>query len=519
MIEDTELKVLVPTIDIQTYSVDERVLPLVPEAMARRLKILPLFKVEHTLVVGMSDPNDFIALNELKRTSGLDIFPVLSEESKIATGITYYYQSVDSLQEELAPIIQEIRNSTVLQESLTPTPDRKVYEEETPVIRLVLSMIRQSVKLRASDIHIEPDELKFRMRYRIDGVLQELATFPISLLSPIISRIKIIAGMDITESRQPQDGGARLDLDSREIDLRVSTFPTVHGENMVVRVLDRAVLNLDLERLGISKAILPSFESSIQSSYGIVLVAGPTGSGKTTTLYAVLNKINSIHKNIVTVEDPVEYSLDLIRQSQINPKVGLTFATGLRSILRQDPDIILVGEMRDLETTEISIQAALTGHLVFSTVHTNDAPSTIARLIEMGAEPFLVASSVNSIIAQRLVRRICPHCQESYEPDPEVLASIKWKADNKASAFFRGKGCIHCRYSGYSGRIGIYELLSITDEIRDLIVRKASSSQIRRAAIDAGMIGIFDDGCQKVIDGLTTIDEVIRVTRMGVEQL
>ncbi|MFC1595803.1 GspE/PulE family protein [Candidatus Margulisiibacteriota bacterium] len=493
--KNSHLTIQVPSLDIDNYIPDEKAIALIMEAMAQRLHVLPLFKVDNTLVVGMTDPSDFIALNELQNETDLDIFPVKVDMSSLEKNITYYYENVDTLQDELNDIVQEIKQSSPVQEKKKPTPVQLNIEEETPMIKLVNAIIKQSVKMKASDIHIEPEEDSFRLRFRIDGILQEMAIFANDMLAPLVSRIKIISGLDITENRIPQDGRVNLLIEEKEIDIRVSTFPTIHGENLVMRVLDRAVLNLDINKLGIPSDILLPFEKAIQSAYGIVLVVGPTGSGKTTTLYAALNKINSIHKNIVTIEDPIEYSLNLIRQTQVNLKTGMTFASGLRSVLRQDPDIILVGEVRDLETTQISIQAALTGHLVFSTVHTNDAPSTMARLMDIGAEPFLLVSSVNAVLAQRLVRRICPECKESYVPDRTLLDSLGM-ADSSPS-FYRGKGCIHCRHSGYSGRIGIFEMMTLNNEIRELVIKKESSTRIKQAVIANGMTSMFDDGLKK----------------------
>ncbi|MFH1428900.1 MAG: GspE/PulE family protein [Candidatus Margulisiibacteriota bacterium] len=513
---DTELKIQIPSLEINNYTPEEKVLPLIGEQMAKRLLVMPLFQVKTQLVVAMANPSDFIALNELKRNTHLSIFPVLVDENSLKNSIIHYYETVDTLQEELNVIAHEMRVGGFAAAEVIATPTVTVASEETPVIRLVDTIINQAIKIKASDIHMEPDQGIFRMRYRVDGILQELATFPMDLLPALISRIKIISGLDIAENRMPQDGRAKLNVAKREVDLRVSTFPTVFGENMVIRVLDKAILDIQLENLGISPEIEPHFNEVVQSAYGIILVAGPTGSGKTTTLYAILNKINTIKKNIVTIEDPVEYSLEMVRQSHINPKIGLTFATGLRSILRQDPDIILVGEIRDLETTEIAIQAALTGHLVFSTVHTNDAPSTMARLIDMGAEPFLLASAIDAVIAQRLVRQICPECKKAYKPDPALLKRIGMDPSEDID-FYMGEGCIHCRYTGYTGRIGIFELLLMSDEIKDLVVQKASSAQIKNAAVARGMITMLEDGLNKVRRGVTTIDEVLRVTSLMIE--
>ena len=518
MLENSSLFVQVPALDINTYTPDEKVLPLITESMAERLKAMPLFQVKTTLVTAMADPADFIALNELKRETKLEILPVAANESELREAISRFYANVDNLQEELDVIVKDLDQKTFMSEvSKTINKPRISLEEDTPVIRLVDTLIRQAIKIKASDIHIEPEETKFRLRYRVDGILQEMASFPSSILPSLISRIKIISGLDITETRVPQDGRSKLTINNRDVDLRISTFPTIHGENIVIRVLDKSVLALDLENLGVTPALLEEFLQVITSPYGIVLVAGPTGSGKTTTLYGVLNKVNTVQTNIVTLEDPVEYNLPLIRQTQINPKIGLTFASGLRSLLRQDPDVILVGEIRDLETSEIAIQAALTGHLVFSTVHTNDAASTLARLIDMGVEPFLLSSSVNAIIAQRLVRQVCPECKEEYQPDQEILKTLGILKGTEQATYYKGKGCMRCRKTGYSGRIGLFELMRLNDPIRELVVKKAPSAQIRQAAIENGMVTMFDDGLQKVREGKTTLDEVLRVTKLNTD--
>ncbi|MFA5928101.1 MAG: ATPase, T2SS/T4P/T4SS family [Candidatus Margulisiibacteriota bacterium] len=517
MIANKQLKIQIPVVDIANYTPEGSVLPLITESTAKRLKVLPLFMVRSTLVLAMADPSDFMALNEMKRETKLEIYPVLTEAKSLQSAIVKYYENVDTLQDELGAIVKEIRTLDTDFTIGQNIPGRIVIEETTPIIKLVNRMIKQAVKIKASDIHVEPEENVFRLRYRIDGQLQELARFPINILPSIVSRVKILSGLDITETRAPQDGRAIIGIDDKTIDMRISTYPTVFGENLVIRVLDKSVLELKLERLGITPKLMPHLLKVVQSAYGIVLVVGPTGSGKTTTMYAVLNTINSISKNIVTIEDPVEYSLELVRQTQVNAKIGLTFANGLRGILRQDPDIIFVGEIRDLETTEIAIQAALTGHLVFSTVHTNDAPSTIARLMDMGAEPFLLSSSINAILAQRLVRRICSQCKEAYDPELSLLQSIGLGKEQGKMKFYRGKGCIHCRNTGYTGRVGIFELMPMSSAIKDMVVQKITSEHIREQALNEGMIAMFDDGLQKARDGVTTIDEVLRATRLNAE--
>jgi type IV pilus assembly protein PilB len=372
-------------------------------------------------------------------------------------------------------------------------------------------MIMQAVKDRASDIHIEPEEDNCRVRYRIDGILHEINILPKNLQSAVISRIKILSKMDIAESRKPQDGRIRIKIESRDLDIRVSTFPTVHGENIVMRLLDKTSVILGLKELGFLENELNAFDKLIKHPNGIILVTGPTGSGKTTTLYAALSAISSMEKNIITIEDPVEYELPLIRQTQVNPKAGITFANGMRAILRQDPDIIMIGEIRDKETAEIAIQAALTGHLVFSTLHTNDAPSAVTRLIDMEVEPFLISSSVIGILDQRLVRLICNKCKEKYTPTEEVLKELNMK---EGSLLYRGKGCPACKNTGFVGRVGIFELCAINDELKKMIDARRSADEIKKKAIALGMKTLREDGVKKIEMGLVSLEEVLEVTQV-----
>jgi type II secretion system protein E len=380
------------------------------------------------------------------------------------------------------------------------------------VVRLVNLLIENAIAAEASDIHIEPFEDTLRVRYRIDGLLFDQEAPPRRLRDAITSRIKLMADLNIAERRLPQDGKIRVALHGRRLDIRVATLPTLHGESLVLRLLDRASLFLPLDRLGFAPDTLARFLSLIHRPHGILLVTGPTGSGKTTTLYAALDKINAPDRKIITLEDPVEYQLRGVNQIPVKPKIGLTFATGLRHILRQDPDVILVGEIRDPETVDIAIQAALTGHLVFSTLHTNDAPSAIPRLLDMGAEPYLVASVLSAVLAQRLVRRLCPHCRAPYHPTPADLAALGVPTPPD-TPLWRGRGCDHCRGTGYRGRLGIYELFVLTDDLRSLILRRASSRDLRRLALDQGMRPLRLDGWSKACQGLTTVDEVLRVTQ------
>lgn len=496
----------IPYMDLTDYLIDPDVLKYVPEEIAKKYKIVPLFKIQDTLTCAMINPRDIMAIDEVRLKSKVpNIEPVLATEAGIQKIIDSYYGvmgSVDDVikkidKEKLLGIGKDAKESDLIE-----------IAEDAPVVKLVNLLVTQAVKDRASDIHIEPDEHVLRIRYRIDGVLHEVNTPPKHLQNAVISRIKILSGMDIAERRKPQDGKINLRMEGKDLDLRVSTFPTVHGENVVLRILDKTSVILGLEELGFSKNMLSLYADLIKKPYGIILVTGPTGSGKTTTLYASLSTINSIEKNIITIEDPVEYQLPLIRQTQIEPKKDLTFATGLRTILRQDPDIIMVGEIRDKETADISIQAALTGHLVFSTLHTNDATSAVTRLIDMKVEPFLISSSVIGVLAQRLVRVICPRCKESYTPSSELLQSLNLK---EKVSLYKGKGCKDCKDTGFLGRIGIFELFIPNEKSKKLIIDKTSSDDIRKVATGEGMTTLYQDGLDKLKKGITTAEELKRV--------
>lgn len=498
----------VPYMDLSGYIIDPEVIKLVPEATAKKFKVVPLFKIGSSLTIAMVKPQDIVAIDEVrKRSRFTTVEPVLSMGKDIERAIEQYYGVTGTVEELIKSIAKPrgVGGKEVSAEQLAE------WAEEIPVIKLVNLLVMQAVKERASDIHIEPEEELLRIRYRVDGVLHEVTELPAHLQSAVASRIKVLSNMDIAEKRKPQDGRFMMKMQDKEIDLRVSTFPTIHGENVVLRILDKSSAIMRLAELGMAPGDLKKYDELIKRPHGIILVTGPTGSGKTTTLYASLSTINSIEKNIITIEDPVEYEIPLIRQTQINPKAGLTFATGLRNILRQDPDMVMVGEVRDRETAEIAIQAALTGHLVFSTLHTNDAPGGITRLIDMEVETFLISSSVIGILAQRLVRTICSECKEKYSPSEEELKDIglspvKWMV------FYRGKGCRRCRQSGYRGRIGIFELLVVDEEIRKLIMAKTPTDEIRKKAQEKGMITLRDDGLEKVKNGFTTVEEVLRVT-------
>ncbi len=498
-------------VNLKEYSIAPEVVGLIPENIARKWKVMPLFKIKDTLTVAMSDPDDIYVIDELQRLAKVkSIDTVLSSEENIQYAIDNYYGASSDVDQAVKDI-DEITTQAIGEEDV----EVKVLErmaEEAPVIRIVNLLIMRAIRERASDIHIEPEQDHVGVRFRVDGVLREINPLPKHLQGAVISRVKILSKMDIAEKRKPQDGRIQARIENKDIDLRVSCYPTAHGENVVIRILDRSSFLLGLPQLGFSKKELDRFEKVIRKPYGIILVTGPTGSGKTTTLYAALNVISSSEKNIITIEDPIEYQLPLIRQSQINPKAGLTFATGLRSILRQDPDIIMVGEIRDIETAEIAIHSALTGHLVFSTLHTNDAAGALTRLEDMGVEPFLVASSMVGILAQRLVRVLCSKCKEAYTPDKELLKELGFDHD-KDLKFHKAKGCKYCDDIGYKGRLGIFELLIVTEEVKKLVLAKASSGSIKEMARKEGMITLWEDGLAKVKAGITTLEEVAKVTR------
>jgi type IV pilus assembly protein PilB len=499
----------VPYINLANYPVDREIVKLVPEILAEKYKIIPIFKIGATLTVAMVDPKDIMAIDDLSHRLGCDIEPVLATESAMLKAIDQYYRVTDSVRD----VIKDIEQEKKIEVGEVETDLKKLVEitDEAPVIKLSNMIIMQAVKGRSSDIHIEPEAENLKIRFRVDGILHEAFSLPKHLEPALVSRIKVLSSMDVAEKRKPQDGRFNVKIDDRDIDLRVSSFPTIYGENIVVRILDRSSLLLGLDKIGFSAGTQSDFERLVRCPYGIVLVTGPTGSGKTTTLYSALSKIDSEERNIITIEDPVEYNLGRIRQSQINPKAGLTFATGLRSILRQDPDVIMVGEIRDRETAEISVQAALTGHLVFSTLHTNDSAGGLTRLIDMGIEPFLVSSSVIGILAQRLVRKICEKCKEPFIPSSEILDSI----GVEKKEFFKGRGCRACNNTGYKGRIGIFELLIVHDEMRKLIISKSSSAEIKNKATEAAMKTLKQDGIEKALKGITTLEEVLKETQEG----
>jgi type IV pilus assembly protein PilB len=491
--------------DLKDYVIDAELIKLIPENIVKKYKVVPLFRVGTSLTVAMVNPDDIVALDHVRRVSKIDnIDTILTTEKGIQRILDTYYVTTNNSIVDLISMI-DIKKITETEKDLAEVA------EEAPVIKLVNTMFTRAVKDRASDIHIEPGSGLTRVRNRVDGIMEEVYSFPKELHRAIASRIKLISGVDIAESRKPQDGRISLNIENKDLDVRVSTYPTVYGENIVMRLLDKSVVVLGLENIGLSQAEQESFEKLIRCPNGIVLVTGPTGSGKTTTLYSALMTVNSIEKNILTIEDPVEYELPLIRQTQVNPRAGLSFSNGLRAILRQDPDIIMIGEIRDRETAEVAVQASLTGHLVLSTLHTNDAPSALARIIDMGVEPFLVASSIAGILAQRLVRVICGKCKEGYMPDAGLLLDLGIGAEGK---FYKGKGCPYCKNTGYKGRIGIFELLMINEEMKKMISVKATADQIRDLAQRTGMRSLKEGGLEKVRMGITTVEEILRVTKI-----
>jgi len=502
-----------PPADLRALEADRAVLDLVPHEICSRFNVIPIRRQGRTLQLAMADPTNIYAVEDIKFLTGLEIQPVVAVESKIREAIGAYYDNSSEALENLMKDFEE-EDVEVLDSQVEPDAGVSVDEaSDAPVVKLVNSMIAEAVHRRASDIHIEPFEKQLRVRFRIDGTLYTVMGPPIRMKNAIASRVKIMASLDIAEKRTPQDGNIKIRLHDKTVDLRVSTLPTVFGEKVVMRVLDQSNLSVDLSKLGFEELARRNFERAIRSPWGMVLVTGPTGSGKTTTLYSALSTVNTPDTNILTAEDPVEYNLEGINQVGINEAAGLTFASALRSFLRQDPNIIMVGEIRDLETAGIAVKAALTGHLVLSTLHTNDAPSTINRLIDMGVEPFLVSSSVRLILAQRLIRRTCARCAEEIEPHPEALAELGvTEAWASKISFKKGKGCDACNGSGYSGRQGLFEVMPITPAVSRMILDRRSADEIRDRAVEEGMLTLRQDGIRKIEKGITTIEEVLRET-------
>jgi type IV pilus assembly protein PilB len=504
LIEILGIQLGMPQVNLHRYIIDPIAVKSIPESLAKRLKAVPVKKEEDHLVVAMSNPLDIFAIDDIRLTSGLNVKPVLADEEDILSVINQYY----TMKESIEQVIDELAAGE--DEGVEVAVENELEaSERAPVVKLVNSIIQQGIRDRASDIHIEPGEDIVKIRYRIDGVLHGTMKYPKHLHNAVIARIKIISDMDITIKRLPQDGRKKFEFDKVNVDLRISTLPTVHGEKIAIRILDRDKYFLKLENLGFTSENLLEFREIINYPYGMILVSGPTGSGKTTTLYSTLHELDFVGKNIVTIEDPVEYMLGGINQVQVQPKIGLTFAEGLRSILRQDPNIIMVGEIRDSETADIAIRAALTGHLVLSTIHTNDSASAITRLIDMGVEPFLIASSVIGVVAQRLVRKICPECRREYQADDKELLSLGISGPRK---LYKGAGCSFCNNTGYKGRVAIYEMLRLLKEHRSLIIGKASSDTIKEISVKNGMKTLKESGVDLVLKGITTTDEILKAT-------
>jgi len=511
----------IPFVDINEKFPPNEVLQLISPQLAKRFKAIPLEHVGNKLVVAMANPLDIFVIDELRLTTGLEIDPVIAVEDDLNQALANLYKIDLNVNDALSNVMRdfdgEIEVGKIEDEELSEAELREMGED-APIIRLANLIINQAIVDKASDIHIEPGKDGMRVRYRVDGVMLESMKLPRKVIAPLTSRFKIMSDMDIAEKRAPQDNRISATIQGKEYDFRVSTLPVVYGEKIVLRVLDKGGINVGLSKLGFLPHNLKAVEDMCSKSYGIILVTGPTGSGKSTTLYSILNKINTGQNNIITIEDPVEYELPGINQCGVNVRAGMTFAAGLRAMLRQDPDVIMVGEMRDHETATIAMEAALTGHLVLSTLHTNDAPSAPTRLIDMGVEPFLISSSIIGVLAQRLVRVICPACKEAYPATRESLLRYGFPIPDEIGAetageltLFRGAGCDKCKNTGYKGRTGVHELLLMTDDIKDKVLEKAPSHVIRTLGIQNGMKTLQVDAVQKILMGITSVDEVLRV--------
>ncbi len=533
----------VPSVKLSKIEINPNVIKLIPSSIAKKYFIIPIHRVGPKLTLAMADPSNIIVIDEVKFMTGFNVEPVVASESEIVDAIKKYYGGSgtpsSSTGNDYSDLEEELNSSSdfgvVIDDDPTITEDfdslvhgaienvevvdTEAQEEDTgeiegPIIKIVNGILLKAIKTGASDIHFEPYERTFRVRFRVDGVLRREMNLPIQLKNAIVSRLKIMSKLDIAERRLPQDGRIKLRLaKGREMDFRVSTVPVLFGEKVVLRLLDKSALQLDMTKLGFEESSLEDFKAALKKPVGMILVTGPTGSGKTTTLYSALSELNKETENIMTAEDPVEYNFMGINQVQMHEEIGLTFASALRSFLRQDPDIIMVGEIRDFETAQIAVQAALTGHLVLSTVHTNDAPGTITRLVDMGIEPFLIASAVILILAQRLVRKICTECREPIKVHPQLLIDLGVPPDEvRTFPVYKGKGCSICNYTGYKGRIGLYEVMPMKEEIKELVLARASTSEIKKEAIRLGMKTLRQSGIVKIREGLTTIEEVLRST-------
>ena len=504
----------VPSLNLQEVEIDPQVIDLIPKEVAERHHVVPVDRRGTTLVVAMSDPSNIYAMDDIKFLTGFKVEVVVASEASVSEALERYYDSSGDIDGLLEGFSDDDINFLSDDDDMDIT-GLEDEAGEAPVVRLVNLILVDAIKRGASDIHLEPYEKELRVRYRIDGVLYEIMKPPLRLKNALTSRIKIMSELDIAERRLPQDGRIKLVLGgNREVDFRVSVLPTLFGEKVVLRILDRSSLQLDMTKLGFEVPQLSVFKEAIAQPYGMVLVTGPTGSGKTTSLYSALSELNKTSENICTAEDPVEFNLQGINQVQVNDNIGLNFSACLRAFLRQDPDIIMVGEIRDFETAEIGVKAALTGHLVLSTLHTNDAPSTINRLLNMGVEPFLVTASLNCIVAQRLARRVCPDCAEPVEVEEDVLHGLGLTDEEiERATIIKGRGCRRCSETGYRGRIALYEVMPATDEIKEFVLQGYSALELKREAIKAGMQTLRRSAIHKVIDGVTTVEEALRVTR------
>ena len=501
----------IPVVDLSKYEINPEVVRLLPEEMVQKNMALPINRVGAKLIVAVADPSNMVILDAIGFKTGYAVELVMASEKDISTAINKFFDQSLEFQDIISELDDELE---IVREEEVDTTELERGLDDAPVVKLVNFILTDAIKKRASDIHVEPYEKEFRVRYRIDGVLYEVMRPPLKMRNAISSRLKILASLDIAERRLPQDGRIKLKIGKgREMDFRVSTLPTIYGEKTVLRLLDKSTLQLDMTKLGFETDQLKDFTEAIHRPFGMVLVTGPTGSGKTTTLYSALSDLNKTSDNISTCEDPVEFNFAGINQVQIKEEIGLTFAASLRSFLRQDPDIIMVGEIRDYETAEIGVKAALTGHLVLSTLHTNDAPSTVTRMLNMGIEPFLVSSSLNLILAQRLARRVCENCKKELQIPLKALSDAGMKPDRlKGARLRRGKGCDECNRTGFRGRVALYEVMPVREEIKDLVLRGGSALDIKREAMRLGMKTLRQAGLTKVEEGVTTLEEILRVT-------
>ena len=501
-----------PAVDLTKVEIPAELLKLIPSEVVQKHKVLPVSRAGSTLVIATSDPTNYLVIDDIKFLTGYNIDVVVAEETALKEAINRYYDQSASLMDVMSDL-EDLELEVVGDDEEVSIEELQKSTSDAPVVKLVNVILTEAIGKEASDIHIEPYEKHFRVRYRIDGVLHEIMNPPMRLKNAITSRMKIMSSLDIAERRLPQDGRIKLKTAAKEMDFRVSVLPTLFGEKIVLRLLDKSALQLDMTKLGFEVQALKDFQEAIYQPYGMVLVTGPTGSGKTTSLYSALSELNKVTQNISTAEDPVEYNLPGINQVQMHEEIGLSFAAALRAFLRQDPDIIMVGEIRDFETAEIAIKAALTGHLVLSTLHTNDAPSTIHRLLNMGVEPFLVTSSVNLILAQRLVRKICSECRQPHDLNPHALVEMGMPLEEAVSTqAYRGTGCERCSHTGYKGRIALYEVLPLREDLKELILEGGSAGELKRAAQQSGMKTLRQSGLHKIREGVTTAEEVLRVT-------